>query len=56
MMYQYGIVAISLFLSMNLVEQTGNGVPTIVEKYGEEAFEIEDNYIKCTITFDREVV
>ena len=45
-----------IFLSMNLVEHTGHGVPTIVEKYGEEAFEIEDNYIKCTIPFDREVM
>ena len=45
-----------IFLSMNLVEHTGHGVPTIVNKYGEEAFEIEDNYIKCTIPFDREVM
>ena len=41
---------------MNLVEHTGHGVPTMVNKYGEEAFEIEDNYIKCTIPFDREVM
>ena len=45
-----------IFLSMNLVEHIGHGVPTIVNKYGEEAFEIEDNYIKCTIPFDREVM
>ena len=45
-----------IFLSMNLVEHTGHGVPTIVNKYGEEAFEIEDNYINCTIPFDREVM
>ena len=45
-----------IFLSMNLVAHTGHGVPTIVNKYGEEAFEIEDNYIKCTIPFDREVM
>ena len=37
------------------MEHTGHCVPTIVNKYGEEAFEIEDNYIKCTIPFDREV-
>ena len=45
-----------IFLSMNLVEHIGHGVPTIVNKYGEEAFEIEDNYIKCTIPFDKEVM
>ena len=45
-----------IFLSMNLVAHTGHGVPTIVNKYGEEAFVIEDNYIKCTIPFDREVM
>ena len=45
-----------IFLSMDLVEHTGHGIPTIVEKYGEEAFEIEDNYIKCTIPYDEKVM
>ena len=45
-----------IFLSMGLVEHTGHGIPTIVERYGEEAFEIENNYIKCTIHFDKEVM
>ncbi|MDO5140411.1 MAG: putative DNA binding domain-containing protein [Eubacteriales bacterium] len=45
-----------IFLSMNLVEHTGHGVPTIVNKYGEDSFEIEENYIKCTIPFDIEVM
>lgn len=45
-----------IFLSMGLVEHTGHGIPTIVERYGEEAFEIETNYIKCTIKFDKDVM
>ena len=39
-----------------LTEHTGHGIPTIVEKYGEGVFEIGNNYIKCTIPFDEEVV
>ena len=31
-------------------------VLTIVNKYGVEAFEIESNYIRCTIPFDKEVL
>ena len=45
-----------IFLSMGLTEHTGHGIPTIVKKYGEEVFEIEDNYIRCTILFDEEVL
>ena len=39
-----------------ITEHTGHGVPTIVKKYGGEVFEIEDNYIRCTIPFDEEVL
>lgn len=35
---------------------TGYGIPTIVKQYGEEVFEIEDNYIRCTIPFDNAVL
>lgn len=45
-----------IFLSMGLTEHTGHGIPTIVKKYGEEVFEIEDNYIRCTIPFDNGVL
>ena len=45
-----------IFLSMGLTEHTGHGVPTIVNKYGKGAFEITDNYIKCRITFDKNVL
>ena len=45
-----------IFLSMGLTEHTGHGIPTIVENYGKDVFEIEDNYIKCTIPFEKEVM
>ena len=45
-----------IFLNMGLTEHTGHGIPTIVKKYGEEVFEIEDNYIRCTIPFDKDVL
>lgn len=45
-----------IFLNMPLTEHTGHGVPTIVKKYGVEAFEIENNYICCTILFEKDVL
>lgn len=36
---------------LNLIEQTGHGVPLIVSKYGKEAFEITDNFIIVTIPY-----
>lgn len=45
-----------IFLNMGLTEHTGHGIPTIVNTYGEESFEIEDNYIRCTIHFDKYVL
>ena len=45
-----------IFLNMGLTEHTGHGIPTIVEKYGTEVFEIQNNYIRCTIPFKKEVI
>ena len=45
-----------IFLNMGLTEHTGHGIPTIVEKYGKDVFEIGSNYIRCTIPFDQEVI
>ena len=45
-----------IFLNMGLTEHTGHGIPTIVKNYGEKVFEIEDNYIRCTIPFDKDVL
>ena len=45
-----------IFLNMELTEHTGHGIPTIVSKYGREAFQIEDSYINVVIPFDTEVM
>lgn len=45
-----------IFLNMGLTEHTGHGIPTIVEKYGKEIFEIQSNYIRCNIPFEKEVI
>ena len=45
-----------IFLNMGLTEHTGHGISTIVEKYGKDVFEIESNYIRCTIPFEQEVI
>lgn len=45
-----------IFLNMGLTEHTGHGIPTIVEKYGIDVFQIESNYIRCTIPFEKEVI
>ena len=45
-----------IFLNMGLTEHTGHGIPTIVEKYGKDVFQIESNYIRCTIPFEKEVI
>ena len=36
---------------LNMVEQTGHGVPKIVSVYGKDAFTIADNYLAVTIPF-----
>lgn len=50
------ITLMRIFLSMGSTEYTGHGIPTIVKRYGEAVFEIEDNYIRCTIPFNEEVL
>lgn len=45
-----------IFLNMGLTEHTGHGIPTIVNKYGKEAFEIESDYIRCIIPFETDVL
>ena len=45
-----------IFVRLGIVEQTGHGVPTIVEKYGVDVFEISDNYIRVIIPFNDEVL
>lgn len=50
------VTLMRIFLSMGLTEHTGHGVPTIIEKYGKDVFEIDDSYIKCVIPYDKDVV
>ena len=45
-----------IFLNMGLTEHTGHGIPTIVEKYGKNVFEIQNDYIRCTIPFEKEII
>lgn len=45
-----------IFLSVGLTEHTGHGIPTIISKYGKDVFEITDNYIRCTIPFEKRVL
>jgi ATP-dependent DNA helicase RecG len=40
---------------LGIVEQTGHGVPTIVSKYGKEAFDISSNHILVTLKFPFEI-
>lgn len=45
-----------VFLMMGLCEHTGHGIPTIVNMYGKSVFDIEENYLRCTIPFDPDVL
>ena len=42
-----------IILQLHISEQTGRGVPAIVEAYGKEAFHFTENNIKVTIPFER---
>ena len=45
-----------IFLNMGLTEHTGHGIPTIISKYGKEVFEIDEDFIRCTIPYNTEVL
>lgn len=47
-----------IFMASRYAEQSGHGVPTIVEKYGREVFSFDDGMIKVSIplAYDREDV
>ncbi len=45
-----------IFSQLDIVDHTGHGIPIIVNKYGVEAFEINDNYILVTIPFNKDVL
>lgn len=41
-----------ILLQLHISEKTGRGVPTIVNKYGKEAFEFSSNYIQVTLKYN----
>jgi len=41
---------------MGLTEHTGHGIPVIIGRYGKEVFDISDNFIRCTIPFEKIVM
>ena len=46
----------TIFNQMNISEHTGHGIPVIVSKYGQEAFEITNSYVNVIIPFNEEVM
>lgn len=42
-----------IMVQLRFIEQTGHGVPLIVSKYGQEVFDISDNFITVTIPLAR---
>ena len=42
-----------IFLQCEIVEQSGHGVPLIVDEYSEKAFDICEDSITVTIPFDK---
>ena len=47
---------LNIFANLDLIDQTGHGVPLIIKKYGEEAFYISDNTIIVTIPINKELL
>lgn len=47
------VTLMRIFLNMGLTEHTGHGIPTIVNRYGKEVFEIDRDYILCRIPFEK---
>lgn len=45
-----------IFTRLRIVEHTGHGVPTIVNKYSKNVFEISDSFIRVIIPFNQEVL
>ena len=45
-----------IFIQLGLAEQTGRGVPMIIRKYGEQAFDVSENYVNVTIPFNKKAL
>ena len=44
-----------LFIRLDLMEQTGFGIPRVTQSYGREAFEFLDFFLRVTIPFAFEI-
>ena len=47
---------LNIFTNLNLIDQTGHGIPLILNKYGKDAFYISDNTIIVTIPINKELL
>ena len=47
---------LTIFRELELIDQTGHGVPLIVKKYGKEAFYVSQNTIVVTIPINKELL
>ena len=47
---------LNIFTNLNLIDQTGHGIPLIIDKYGKEAFYISDNTIIVTIPINKNLL
>lgn len=45
-----------ILADLNYVEQTGHGMPDVVDIYGRNAFELHNEYINVTLPFDKDVL
>lgn len=45
-----------IFGQLGYVEQTGHGIPLIMNRYGIQAFDLMNNYINVTIPFNRQLM
>lgn len=45
-----------ILADLNYVEQTGHGIPDVVDIYGRNAFELHNEYINVTLPFDKDVL
>lgn len=50
------LALMKIFSDLDIVDNTGHGIPTIVELYSKCAFRIEEAYILVSIPFDKEVL
>ena len=50
------LALMKIFSDLDIVDHTGHGIPTIVEHYEKEVFNIQSTYILVSIPFDKEVL